>query len=300
MDLFLDSGARGGRRRSWAFRVACAGTLFFLMAGVLVWGQRMGGRGGWYRMGEVRTARELANRGSLAPDWENAAGFEADVLTFARVRYQSGGRYGRGGWETDLPESDLNLSYRLQQMTSMRVDPDGRVIRLTDDDLSDYPFIYIVEPGGLRLSADEVLCLRDYGATGGFLMWDDFWGEDEWLNCEEVMREVLPGSSFQEVPLDHALYSTVFKVEAKYQLPNVRTGIESQWTGRTWERDDAREVHHRGIFDSRGRLMVIAFHNTDNGDGWEWEGHDNYYFRNFSEKIAYPLAINTLVYVMTH
>jgi hypothetical protein len=27
---------------------------------------------------------------------------------------------------------------------------------------------------------------------------------------------------------------------------------------------------------------------------------DNYYFRNFSEKIAYPLAINTLFYVMTH
>jgi hypothetical protein len=251
-------------------------------------------------MGEVRTARELAGRGSLAPDWENAEGFEADVFTFARVRYESGGRYGRGGWETDIPDSDLNLSYRLQQMTSMRVDPDGRVIRLTDGDLSDYPFIYIVEPGGLRLSADEVLCLRDYLENGGFLMLDDFWGEDEWGNCEEVMGEVLPGHEFQEVPLDHALYSTVFKVEAKYQLPNVRTGIESQWTGRTWERDDAREVHHRGIFDSRGRLMVIAFHNTDNGDGWEWEGHDNYYFRNFSEKIAYPLAINTLVYVMTH
>jgi hypothetical protein len=46
--------------------------------------------------------------------------------------------------------------------------------------------------------------------------------------------------------------------------------------------------------------MVVAYHNTDNGDGWEWEGHDNYYFRNFSEKIAYPLAINTLFYVMTH
>ncbi|MFM1944664.1 MAG: hypothetical protein RI897_3646 [Verrucomicrobiota bacterium] len=300
MSRLLQGCISAGCWRGWILRFAYAGLVVLLLGGGMVLAQRMGGRGGWYRMGEVRTARELAGRGSLAPDWENAEGFEADVFTFARVRYESGGRYGRGGWETDIPDSDLNLSYRLQQMTSMRVDPDGRVIRLTDGDLSDYPFIYIVEPGGLRLSADEVLCLRDYLENGGFLMLDDFWGEDEWRNCEEVMGEVLPGHEFQEVPLDHALYSTVFKVEAKYQLPNVRTGIESQWTGRTWERDDAREVHHRGIFDSRGRLMVIAFHNTDNGDGWEWEGHDNYYFRNFSEKIAYPLAINTLVYVMTH
>jgi hypothetical protein len=114
------------------------------------------------------------------------------------------------------------------------------------------------------------------------------------------MREVLPDREFAELSLTHPIYSSVFKIEAKHQIPNVRDGIQSQWTGITWERGDAREVHHRAIFDDNEQLMVIAFHNTDNGDGWEWEGHDNYYFRNFSEKIAYPLAINTLVYVMTH
>ena len=35
-------------------------------------------------------------------------------------------------------------------------------------------------------------------------------------------------------------------------------------------------------------------------DGWEREGESDYYFHRFSEKIAYPLAINTLVYMMTH
>jgi hypothetical protein len=223
------------------------------------------------------------------------------VFTFARVRYSSGGRGGRGGWSTDIPDSDLNLSYRLQQMTSMKVDPDGRIVRLTDPDLGDYPFLYIVEPGGLSLAPEEVPALRKYLENGGFLMLDDFWGENDWRNCEDVMRTVLPDRKFEELPLDHEIYECVFKIDGKHQLPNVRLGIESQWNGGvTWEQGDAREVHHRAIFDDNGRLMVIAFHNTDNGDGWEWEGHDNYYFRNFSEKIAYPLAVNTLFYVMTH
>ena len=36
-------------------------------------------------------------------------------------------------------------------MTSMKVDPDCRVIELTDPELFRYPFIYIVEPGRPRL-----------------------------------------------------------------------------------------------------------------------------------------------------
>jgi len=46
--------------------------------------------------------------------------------------------------------------------------------------------------------------------------------------------------------------------------------------------------------------MVIATHNVDNGDGWEREGEYEYFFREFSEKRAYPLGINIIFYVMTH
>ena len=52
--------------------------------------------------------------------------------------------------------------------------------------------------------------------------------------------------------------------------------------------------------DDKGRIMVFATHNTDNGDGWEWEGNNHYYFEHFSEKISYPLGINIVFYVMTH
>jgi len=270
-----------------------------LLAAVAVLAQRRWG--GWRGYGEgLRTAREVPSNSTGTPVWTNAPGFERDVFTFLRVRYARGG-FGRGGgWATDLPDSDLNLSFRLQQITAMKVDPDGRILRLTDPELADFPFIYIVEPGGLYLDEAGAAALRRYLLDGGFLWLDDFWGGRELANCEAVLREVFPDRSLRELGLDHPLYRCVFPIQAKHQVPNVELGSNSRYHGVTWERDDAREVHHRGIFDDRDRLMVLLTHNTDNGDGWEREGEDDYYFHEFSEKAAYPLAINVLFYVMTH
>ena len=53
-------------------------------------------------------------------------------------------------------------------------------------------------------------------------------------------------------------------------------------------------------YDDEGRMMVIICHNTDLGDGWEREGVDNGYFREYSEKFAYPMGINIVTYAMTH
>ena len=265
-----------------------------------------GGRGG-KDPNKARTARELPPGSTGTPMWENPAAFSWDVFTFTRIRYRSGkgGGHFDGGttWDQDAPDSDLNLSYRLQQMTSMHVDPNGRFIDLTDPELVNYPWIYIVEPGSLYFTDDEVVALRKYLKNGGFLMFDDFWGDSEWRNVEYYMRRVLPDRRFAEVPLEHPLYHCVFEIDKKGQVPNITTGLDSEQTGVPWESNhdgDVKTVHHRAIFDSTGRLMVFATHNTDNGDGWEREGESDYYFHKFSEKISYPLGINIIFYVMTH
>lgn len=257
------------------------------------------GRGYYSNNYGASTAREIPQHGGETPTWTNTPGFERDVFTFVRIKRSSGGRYGGGPWDTDAPDSDLNLSYRLQEMTALRVDPDGRFLWLTDRELTDYPFIYMVEPGSLNLSEPEVDVLRKYLLNGGFLWLDDFWGPYEWANVEREMKLVFPNRSFVELSLTNALYHCVLNITAKNQVPNVDTGTRSQWTGITWEKG-GREVHHRAIFDDKGRIMVFATHNTDNGDGWEWEGNNLFYFREFSEKTAYPLAINVIFYAMTH
>lgn len=255
------------------------------------------GEGGWIS-DDTKTAREVASHSTGTPNWTNAPGFEKDVFTFVRVRRERS-PYERGGsWSTDTPDSDLNFSYRLQQMTSIKVDPNGRFLRLTDSDLSDYPFIYMVEPGSLLLNDEEVVALRKYLLNGGFLMLDDFWGEREWAVMEREIKKVFPDRNFTELSLDHPIYHCVFEIKTKGQVPGIRSWEASG--GDTSERSDSREVHHRAIFDDKGRMMMIATHNTDNGDGWEREGESPQYFRQFSEKIAYPLGINIIFYAMTH
>jgi tetratricopeptide (TPR) repeat protein len=193
--------------------------------------------------------------------------------------------------------------YRLQQMTSMKVDPEGRVLEIEDPELFRYPFIYIVEPGDLTFSDTEAAILRRYLLHGGFLMIDDFWGEDEWDNLATELKRVFPDRQIADIPRTHPIFHSVFDIpnDLNLQIPDVGRGTISQYNGGiTWEREDAKEAHFRGIFDDQGRLCVFICHNSDNGDGWEREGENEYYFREFSEKKAYPLGINVIFHAMTH
>jgi hypothetical protein len=271
--------------------------------------QRWGGGEGYIANADnVKTAREVPSHSGGTPEWSNPKGFEKDVFTFARIRYTRGmtRSWRAGHWLTDFPDSDLNLSYRLQELTSLRTSSEGRVLNLTDPALFDYPWIYMVEPGALLLQDEEVPILRKYLKNGGFLMADDFWGTPQWENFEREIKRALPESQFIDLPLDHPIFNSVFILKGPLnalQVPNVGTGIQSQWTGVTWEEHEGEqctEMHVRAILDEKGRIMVIATHNTDNGDGWEREGENDYFFHRFSENISYPLGINIIFYAMTH
>jgi hypothetical protein len=261
---------------------------------------------GWTAYGQWREDRRSRGMGEF-PRWELDKEMPRDVFTFARVEYNSQrggwrrgyGRGGRGDWATDYPAAELNLAYRLEEMTSMKVHPEGVAVELTDPELFNYPFIYMVDPGGLVFEEAEVVALRKYLLNGGFLMVDDFWGEYEWRNFYSQIKRVFPDREPEDLPIDHPIFSCVFPLKEKPQIPNIGQGTVSQYTGVTWERPDAREPHYRAFFDDKGRMMSIICHNTDLGDGWEREGENFYYFREFSEKKAYPLGINILFYAMT-
>lgn len=291
----------------------CLTLTFAAVQAALVPYDRHSNRGeGWYPgVNSAKTAREAPSDSLPTPNWTNPPEFENDVFSFARVRYtrkvRSPAVWWNGGyWYSDAPDSDLNLSYRLQQMTALRVNPNGRDIDLTDPELFNYPWIYMVEPGLMVFEDEEVPILRNYLLNGGFLMADDFWGIPQWMNFEREMKRVLPDHPWEELDLTNAIFHSVFDLKGpkeNLQIPNVVTGRRSATTGITWEYhegEECREIHFRAIFDDKRHLMVLACHNTDNGDGWEREGEDEYFFHRFSENIAYPLAINIIFYTMTH
>jgi Domain of unknown function (DUF4159) len=253
-------------------------------------------RGRWGR--NRRTIQiDIDRRG--VPDWDVDEEFPNDVFTFVRVRYNDYGG-GWGKWVTDYPDSDLNFSFRLQQLTSLRVTPDPIILDLSDPAIFDYPFLYIIEPGGydggLNLRPQEVETLRRYLDNGGFVMVDDFWGEDEWQIFYEQIKQVFPDTEPVELSLDHPIFHCVYELKEKPQVPSI-TAFQQGRRSENWDNQGARYL---GFFNEAGHLQMIVCHNTDLGDGWEREGEDPWYFREFSEKKAYPLGINIVVYAMTH
>ncbi len=248
-----------------------------------------------------RGRRENADPRNGAPMWEISERFKHDAFTFVRIRYSSYGRggwgdggYGRGKWSTDYPDADLNFSYRLQQLTALETDPNGLILELTDERLFDYPWIYIIEPGDMVLTEEEVNCLRRYLTNGGFLMVDDFWGRREWDNFYTQIKRVFPEREPVELPLEHEIFQGVYKLSKKPQVPSIHA-----WQ-RGYTSESGEDASYKGIFDDRGRMMAIICHNTDLGDGWEREGESPEYFREMAEKWSYPLGINIVTYAMTH
>ncbi len=267
----------------------------------------------------VKTAREVDSHSTGTPMWSNPVGFEKDVFTFARAifkvtpttspvpRFHQGRRIG---WWVDFPDADLNMSYRLQQMTSARVDPDGRVLKLNDPDLHNYPFLFMEHPGYMVLREPEIAGLRKYLLAGGVLSVIDFWNKGEWDGFAKQMRRVLPEHTWTELTMDHPIFNSVFKIPGPMQRIQVPT---MQFWDRRHNPDNptsppiqidrgegSETVSVRALHDAKGRIMVIAFHNTDISDGWEREGENADYFATFAERISYPLGVNLIFYLMTH
>ncbi|HCN28089.1 MAG TPA: transmembrane prediction [Verrucomicrobiales bacterium] len=238
------------------------------------------------------------------PTWPVSRETPDDHFVFARLRYNSeswGRRRGGGGrWTTDYPDADLNFSYRLQQLTSLQVSPKGAIVDIVPEQLRHYPFIYMIEPGGISLTEDEARILREYLLNGGFMMVDDFWGEQEWDTFYFALKQIFPDREPEELPLEHEIFRMVFPLKVKPQIPSVGHAMAGRSQGITFERWDAQTPHYKAVYDDKKRMVMIICHNTDLGDGWEEEGTDPWYFREFSEKYAYPLGINIIFYALTH
>jgi hypothetical protein len=225
---------------------------------------------------------------------------------YCRAVYRQNPMGDGGGWLTDYPLADIDLSIRLSELTKIQVsftpagEPRHLIVRLTDDELFQCPFIMMQEVGRLFFTDEDAARLRLYLLKGGFLWVDDFWGSYAWDVWAAQIKKVLPPSEFPifDLPADHPIYGTMFKIRAMPQIPSINFWYDSG--GGTSERGaDSAQVHARAIADKHGRLMVLMTHNTDVSDSWEREGEDPRYFYAFSVD-GYQVAINVLLYTMTH
>ena len=226
-------------------------------------------------------------------------------FTICRLMYNEGRRFA-GGWRTDYPLGDRNLSIRFSELTKTRVSRAGDgsknhyVVRATDDQLFQCPFLIGGDVGSIEITPPEAERLRAYFLKGGFLWTDDMWGDDQFEAWSEQIAKVLPPDEYpiEEVPVSDPIFRSQFIVDHMPQIPNY-----PHWSGNngdTSERGDySRVPHFHAIRDKHGRIMVEMTRNTDIADSWEREAENPTYFYRFSPT-GYALGVNVLLHALTH
>ncbi len=215
----------------------------------------------------------LALAGLLAlPPYSGAQ--PAPGFTIARLQYDGGGDwYGN-------PSSLPNLARALRERTPIPIDRiDEARVSLMDENLFDYPFLYMNGHGNIRFSDAEVDRLRRYLLSGGFLFADDNYGMDESFRRE--IARVFPDRKLIDVPFDHPVYHSF------YSLAGGPPKIHEH---------DGKPPEGLGIFDG-DRLVVFYTYEADIGDGIE----DPEVHKDPPEKRedAMRMAINVVVYALT-
>ncbi|MGE3955674.1 MAG: DUF4159 domain-containing protein [Vicinamibacterales bacterium] len=220
---------------------------------------------------------------------------------FVRIKYHYSTENTRIGqdfygepWLIDGPAAEQNLSRRIKTATSIDV-LDPIVLTLDDPRLFQNPWIYFVEPGNLSLTDSDAKILREFLLRGGTAFFDDFHGPYEWEHFAKEMKKVFPDRDVVDFPKDHAIYSCFYKLDGYPQI----AGLGSFMAGRSWEKGGF-VAHLRTIFDDNQRPMLYVNWNTDMGDGWEWSNAEEYpgYLKYTS--LAYRMAINEVIYALTH
>jgi hypothetical protein len=253
----------------------------------------------------ARAQRYRVVEGPGVPVRSAPPNFEDGAFTACKLMYTSNRREAGGvGWSTDYPFAAINLMTRLSELTRVRVSHDSShevnywVVRITDPELFECPFLIGTDVGTLAFTDEEVKRLREYLLKGGFLWVDDFWGTESWEQWSEEIHKVLPEYPIFDVPADDPIRNVLFSIKSVEQVSSINFWRRSG--GDTSERgSDSPHANYRAIADGKGRIVVIMTHNTDIGDSMEREAEDPEFFEHFSPG-GYALVTNMVLYSLTH
>ena len=205
---------------------------------------------------------------------------------------------GEGWWLVDWPDADDHFSTGIQRLT--RVDTGAPLhMRLTDDRLFDYPWIYATQTGWWGLSDAETARLREYLLRGGFLVVDDFWGPEQWEIFRETMQRVLPNRDIADIDETDSVMHVLYDIGEKDRtfIPGTRHLWRSGSTIIV-RQPEGTSPAWRAISDDKRRMVVAVNFNTDVGDAWEYA--DSPLYPEQMTGLAYRYGINYVIYAMTH
>ena len=172
----------------------------------------------------------------------SVAGFSQEI---ALLKYNGG-----GDWYAN-PTSLPNLIKYANQTINTKIKTKPGTVEPGSPDLFSYPFVHMTGHGNILFSDAEIINMRNYLLSGGFLHADDNYGMDQYIRRE--IKRIFPNKDLIEIPANHPIF----------QKPNVfANGLP-----KTHEHDGKRPQAF-GIFENN-RLILLYTYECDLGDGWE-------------------------------
>jgi hypothetical protein len=157
---------------------------------------------------------------------------------------------GGGDWYAN-PTSLPNLINFSNQNINTKIKTKPATVEPGSPDLFSYPFIHMTGHGNVVFNDAEIINLRKYLISGGFLHIDDNYGMDQYIRKE--IKKIFPNNELIEIPSNHLLFQKPFLFPGG--LPKIHE-------------HEGKRPQAFGIFENNRLVMLYTFE-SDLGDGWE-------------------------------
>jgi hypothetical protein len=195
------------------------------------------------------------------------------AVQIGRLHYDGG-----GDWYSN-PSSMPNWMRSFEQRTGIRTFHEERVVRPEDEELYDFPIVYMNGHGTVEFSDDQARNLREWMQAGGLLWADDNYGLDATFRRE--VQRLFPQQELRELPNNHPLYRSFYRLPG---LPKIH------------EHDN--KPPQALVITDEDRILLLYTYESDIGDGLE----DPDVHKDPPEKreAAMRMAVNIMMYALTH
>jgi hypothetical protein len=178
-------------------------------------------------------------------------------FTYARIRYHmtpDAVFVREVPWHHDYPYGDEAFPTFLKEVTHINTGSKAfQIVDIDSPELFKYPFAYLCEPGYLDLNDKDVKNFREYLERGGFVLVDDFRGQEHLRNLVYQMKKVFPSRNIIPLTISHQVFSSFYQMETLDVPPPYGRG----------------PVEFLGLEDDHGRLVMVINYNNDLSEFWE-------------------------------
>lgn len=198
---------------------------------------------------------------------------------FTRLMYES------GDWDVDQ-RMPSNIIDTLLQYTTLRVDPEEKIIPLSDSRMLTAPFCYLSGHKLVEFNSDERRNFEHYVKNGGFVFVDDCNHDIDGLFSKSFEREIVSifgKDALKKLPKEHPIYSSFFAFDGP-----PATGIELNGWG-----DDLVHDYLQGI-TVNGRLGLL-YSNKDYGCEWDFDWRN----KRYNAEDITKFAVNIITYALS-